>query len=159
MRLHDLAPNPGSRSPRKRKGRGIGSGLGKTAGRGQDGQKSRAGSGIRRGFEGGQMPLFQRLPKRGFKNTFAKKPVSINIFQLNRFEEGTVITPELLHEEGLIKSAPYGVKVLGNGKLEKNLVVRAQGFSSQAREKIESAGGRAEVIGLVRNSKERLENK
>ena len=158
MRLHELGPNPGSRFPRKRKGQGIGTGQGKTAGRGHKGQKSRSGYKQRRGFEGGQMPLFQRLPKRGFKNIFAKKPAAVNVSQLNKFEEGIVVTPELLHKRGLIKSSLHGVKVLGNGSLEKSIVVHAQSFSRQAREKIENAGGRAEVIDLAGNSKERLEN-
>lgn len=158
MRLHELLPSPGSRFPRKRKGRGIASGQGKTAGRGQKGHKARSGYKVRRGFEGGQMPLFQRLPKRGFRNIFAKKPAVINIQQLNVFEEGAIVTPELLIERGLVKSAPHGIKVLGRGNLDKNLVVHAQSFSRQAREKIENAGGRAEVIDLVRNGKKRLEN-
>lgn len=146
MRLHELKPSPGSRTAKKRVGRGIGSGLGKTSGRGQKGQKARSGGGVRRGFEGGQMPLYQRVPKRGFRNIFRKEYSEVNVGALNCFEAGTVVTPELLKERGLIKSLDVGVKILGKGGLEKALIVRAQSFSAQAREKIETAGGRAEVI-------------
>lgn len=146
MPLHELKPAPGSRHTPKRVGRGIGSGLGKTSGRGQKGQKSRSGGGVRRGFEGGQMPLFQRLPKRGFKNIFRQEPAVVNVEALNRFEAGTVVTPELLKEKGLVKSLKNGIKILGQGELEKELTVRANSFSTQAEEKISSAGGKAEVI-------------
>ena len=146
MRLNDLRPPEGARKAPKRKGRGMSSGLGKTAGRGQKGQKSRSGSGIRRGFEGGQMPYFQRLPKRGFTNIFKKQWAIVNIGDLTIFEEGTVITPELLIENGLIRSADYPLKVLGDGELERKLEIRAHKFSDQAKAKIEAAGGKAEVI-------------
>jgi large subunit ribosomal protein L15 len=146
MPLHELKPAHGSRHTIKRVGRGIGSGLGKTSGRGQKGQKSRSGGGTRRGFEGGQMPLFQRLPKRGFKNIFRKESAIINVETLNCFESGTVVTPELLKEKGIIKSIKNGVKILGQGELEMELTVRANSFSAQAEEKIIAAGGKAEVI-------------
>ncbi|GAW90891.1 50S ribosomal protein L15 [Calderihabitans maritimus] len=146
MKLHELKPVPGSRRKRTRKGRGIGSGLGKTAGRGHKGQKARSGGGIRRGFEGGQMPLYRRIPKRGFTNIFKKEIVAINVQELNRFEEGTVVTPELLVETGVIKSIKDGVKILGNGELQKALTVKAHAFSKSAAEKIEAAGGKVEVV-------------
>ncbi|MGM0652057.1 MAG: 50S ribosomal protein L15 [Bacillota bacterium] len=146
MRLHELRPPEGAKKAAKRKGRGIASGLGKTAGRGQKGQLSRSGSGVRRGFEGGQMPYFQRLPKRGFTNIFRKKWNVVNIKDLNSFEEGTVVTPELLYEAGLLKNTSDPLKVLGDGKLDRKLEVKAQRFSKQAQEKIETAGGKAEVI-------------
>lgn len=146
MRLHNLKPSPGSRTSPTRIGRGIGSGKGKTSGRGQKGQKARSGGGVRRGFEGGQMPLFQRLPKRGFHNRFRKEWIEVNVQALNRFEAGTVVTPQLMIETGMIKSLKSGVKVLGKGELEKNLTVKAHSFSAQAREKIETAGGQVEVI-------------
>ncbi|MDW7739612.1 MAG: 50S ribosomal protein L15 [Bacillota bacterium] len=146
MRLHELRPPEGARKAAKRKGRGIASGLGKTAGRGQKGQKSRSGSGIRRGFEGGQMPYFQRLPKRGFTNIFKKKWNIVNIDSLNAFDEGTVITPELLLEKGLLKNLTYPLKILGDGELDRKLEIHAHHFSKQAQAKIEAAGGKAEVI-------------
>jgi large subunit ribosomal protein L15 len=146
MSLHELKPAPGSLHTPKRVGRGIGSGWGKTSGRGQKGQKSRSGGGTRRGFEGGQMPLFQRLPKRGFKNIFRREPEIVNVEDLNCFDEGTVVTPELLQERGIVKSLKNGIKILGQGQLEKKLTVRAGSFSSQATEKISLAGGKAEVI-------------
>lgn len=146
MRLHELSPPEGSRKAAKRKGRGIASGLGKTAGRGQKGQLSRSGSGVRRGFEGGQMPYFQRLPKRGFTNIFKQRWTIINLGALNVFEEGSVVTPELMLEAGLLKNLRDPLKVLGEGSLERKLEVRAHRFSKQAREKIEAAGGKAEVI-------------
>lgn len=146
VKLHELKPVPGSRRKRTRKGRGIGSGLGKTAGRGHKGQKARSGGGIRRGFEGGQMPLYRRIPKRGFTNIFKKEIVAINVQELNRFEEGTVVTPELLVETGVIKSIKDGVKILGNGELQKALTVKAHAFSKSAAEKIEAAGGKVEVV-------------
>ena len=147
MRLHELKPPPGSCTPAKRVGRGIGSGHGKTSGRGQKGQKSRSGSGTRRGFEGGQTPLFQRLPKRGFSNKKFRTAWSIiNVEDLNRFATGTEVTPELLQENGLIRHQNYGIKILGKGDLAKELIVKAHRFSARAVQKIESAGGRAEVI-------------
>lgn len=146
MRLHELKPSPGSRTVPKRVGRGIGSGLGKTAGRGQKGQKARSGASIRRGFEGGQMPLFQRLPKRGFTNIFRREWAEVNVETLNRFMAGTVVTPELLQETGVVKALKSGIKILGEGELEKELTVKAHRFSARAREKIENAGGRVEVI-------------
>ena len=146
MRLHELRPPEGAKKTAKRKGRGIASGLGKTAGRGQKGQLSRSGSGVRRGFEGGQMPYFQRLPKRGFTNIFKKKWNVVNIKDLNAFEEGTVVTSELLLEAGLLKNTSEPLKVLGDGELDRKLEVKAQRFSKQAQEKIETAGGKAEVI-------------
>ena len=149
MKLHDLRPNEGGGSKaKKRLGRGIGSGLGKTSGKGHKGQNARSGGGVRPGFEGGQMPLFRRLPKRGFTNIFAKEYGIINIDDLNVFEEGTEVTPELLFSEGLIKKAKAkdGVKILGNGELNKKLTVKAQQFSKSAVEKIEATGGKVEVI-------------
>ncbi|RJX24028.1 MAG: 50S ribosomal protein L15 [Dethiobacter sp.] len=146
MRLHEVKPSPGSRTAPKRVGRGIGSGLGKTSGRGHKGQKARSGASIRRGFEGGQMPLFQRLPKRGFTNKFRREWAEVNVETLNRFAAGTVVTPELLQDTGIVKALKNGIKILGKGELEKELTVKAHSFSAQAREKIENAGGRAEVI-------------
>jgi len=146
MRLHEVKPAPGSRTVPKRVGRGIGSGLGKTSGRGQKGQKARSGASIRRGFEGGQMPLFQRLPKRGFSNKFRREWAEVNVETLNRFAAGTVVTPELLKDTGIVKSIKNGIKILGKGELQKELTVKAHRFSDQAREKIENAGGRVEVI-------------
>lgn len=149
MKLNDLRPNTGGGSKaRKRLGRGTGSGLGKTSGKGHKGQNARSGGGVRPGFEGGQMPLFRRLPKRGFTNIFEKEYSIVNIEDLNRFEEDAVITPELLISEGLVKKAKskHGVKILGNGDLNVKLTVKAQKFSKTAAEKIESAGGKVEVI-------------
>ncbi len=146
MRLHEIKASPGSRTARKRVGRGIASGQGKTAGRGQKGQKARSGGGVRRGFEGGQMPLFQRLPKRGFTNKFRMEWTVVNVEALNRFEPGTLITPALLEEQGIVKSQKNNIKILGKGEITRDLTVRAQAFSAQAREKIEAAGGRTEVI-------------
>lgn len=146
MKLHEIKPAKGSRTEATRKGRGNGSGLGKTAGRGQDGQNSRSGGGVRLGFEGGQMPLIRRIPKRGFTNVFAKKIISVNVDILNRFEENTEITPELLKVSGVIKKLGDGVKILGGGELEIKLIVKANAFSKSAVEKIEAAGGKAEVI-------------
>jgi len=146
VKLHELRPAPGSRKKPKRKGQGIGSGLGKTAGRGHGGQNSRSGGGVRPGFEGGQMPLQRRMPKRGFYNRFAKKIVAVNLSRLNLFEDGSTVTPETLLAMGVIKKTGDGVKILGNGNLEKSLTVRAQAFSKSAGEKIAAAGGRAEVI-------------
>lgn len=146
MRLHDLRPQKGLRKTAKRKGRGIGSGLGKTAGRGQKGQKARSGYRLRPGFEGGQLPLVRRVPKRGFTNIFGKEWAIVNVETLNRFENQEVITPDVLMEKGIIKSVKDGVKILGRGELEKELVVRAHSFSKTAKQKIEAAGGKAEVI-------------
>ena len=149
MKLNDLKPNAGGGSKaRKRLGRGIGSGLGKTSGKGHKGQNARSGGGVRPGFEGGQMPLFRRMPKRGFTNTFATIYATVNIDDLNRFEENTVVTPELLFEEGVVKKgkAKDGVKILGDGELSVKLTVQAHKFSKTAAEKIEAAGGKVEVI-------------
>ncbi len=146
MKLHELKPNPGSSKNRKRLGRGTATGQGKTAGRGMNGQKSRSGGGVRPGFEGGQMPLYRRLPKRGFTNIFGTQFAEINVEVLNKFEDGAEITPELLKSEGIIKKQLDGVKVLGNGELAKKLTVKAHKFSKSAKEKIEAAGGKAEVI-------------
>ena len=146
MKLQDLRPAEGSKKSRKRVGRGTATGWGKTAGRGQDGQNSRSGGGTRPGFEGGQMPLYRRLPKRGFTNIFAKEYACINVDRLNIFEDGTEITPELLLERRVIRKLHDGVKILGNGNLEKSLTVSATKFSKAAAEKIEAAGGKVEVI-------------
>ena len=146
MKLHELSPAPGSVRDVKRIGRGHGSGNGKTAGKGHKGQKARAGRGIRAGFEGGQMPLHRRIPKRGFNNIFATPYTAINVAILNRFEDGAVVNAEALLNAGIIKKAPYGVKVLGNGKIEKSLTVQVAAFSESAKAKIEAAGGKAEVI-------------
>ena len=146
MKLHELKPAEGSRKPRRRVGRGIGSGMGKTSTRGTKGQFSRTGGGTRPGFEGGQMPLYRRLPKRGFKNTFAKKYAEVNVEQLNCFDNGAVVDPAALIEAGILKNVLDGVRVLGNGELTKSLTVQAQGFTKSAQQKIESAGGKAEVI-------------
>lgn len=148
MKLHELRPNAGGGSKKtKRLGRGTASGQGKTSGRGQKGQNSRSGGGVRPGFEGGQMPLYRRLPKRGFKNIFAKEYAIVNIEELSeRFEDGMEITPALLIEAGVIKKVLDGVKVLGNGELNKKLTVKATKFSKTAVEKIEANGGKVEVI-------------
>lgn len=146
MRLHELKKAEGSTNISKRKGRGQGSGLGKTAGRGHKGQNARSGGGVRLGFEGGQMPLYRRLPKRGFTNIWGTKYTTINVSDLNRFEDGQEVTVELLKEKGIVKQVKDGVKILGNGKLEKKLTVKANKFSKTAVEKIESAGGKAEVL-------------
>ncbi|MCL2322109.1 MAG: 50S ribosomal protein L15 [Oscillospiraceae bacterium] len=146
MKLHELRPPEGSRSRPKRVGRGTGSGIGKTSGRGQKGQKSRSGGGVRPGFEGGQMPLMRRIPKRGFTNIFSKSYTEVNVEKLNDFEDGTVVTEELLKNNGIIGKVQYGIKILGNGDLNKKLTVRASKFSKSAQEKIEAAGGKVEVI-------------
>ncbi|MGM7724602.1 50S ribosomal protein L15 [Metabacillus sp. Hm71] len=146
MKLHELKPAEGSRKTRNRVGRGIGSGNGKTAGKGHKGQNARSGGGVRPGFEGGQTPLFQRLPKRGFTNINRKDYAVVNLDKLNRFEEGTEVTPELLLETGVVSNVKSGVKILGDGQLEKKLTVKANKFSASAKEAIESAGGTAEVI-------------
>ena len=146
MKLHELNAPAGSNRSRKRKGRGTATGQGKTGGRGMNGQKSRSGGGVRLGFEGGQMPLYRRLPKRGFKNIFATEYAIVNVADLNRFDANTEVTPELLVEAGVIKKTLDGVKVLGNGELEKALTVKAAKFSKSAADKIEAAGGKAEVM-------------
>lgn len=146
MELHNLKPAAGARKEATRKGRGIGSGLGKTSGRGHKGQKARSGGGVRPGFEGGQKPLVQRIPKRGFYNKWGKELVEVNVESLNKFDAGTVVTPEVLKEAGIIKSIKDGVKILGNGDLEKTLTVQVNAFSKSAAEKITAAGGKAEVI-------------
>ncbi len=146
MKLCDLKPAPGARPKATRKGRGIGSGLGKTAGKGHKGQKARSGGGVRPGFEGGQMPLQRRIPKRGFTNIFRKEYAIIGLSDLNDFEANTVITPELLWEMGYIKGAVDGVKVLANGEIEKAVTVQVHKCSKAAVEKIEAAGGKVEVM-------------
>ena len=147
MKLHELQPATGSRKVRNRVGRGTSSGNGKTAGRGQKGQNSRSGGGVRSGFEGGQMPLYRRLPKRGFNNVFAKQYAEVNVEQLNRFEDGATVDPVALIEAGILKNVRDGIRILGNGTLEtKNLTVIANGFTKSAEEKITAAGGKVEVI-------------
>ena len=146
MKLHELKAAEGSRKERKRKGRGIGSGNGKTAGKGHKGQNARSGGGVRPGFEGGQTPLFRRLPKRGFTNINRKEYAIVNLDVLNRFEDGTVITPALLVESGIVKNEKAGIKILAKGTVEKKLTVQAHKFSSTAAEAIEAAGGKTEVI-------------
>ena len=145
MKIHELGPNAGAKTTVKRVGRGIGSGLGKTAGKGHKGQKARSGGTIRRGFEGGQTPLMRRIPKRGFNNIFATEYATINVSDLERFEDGTVVNIELLLNEGILRKQLDGLKVLGNGNLTKKLTVEAKKFSASAIEKIEAAGGKTEV--------------
>ena len=146
MKLHELRAVPGATKAPKRKGRGTATGQGKTAGRGMNGQKSRSGGGVRPGFEGGQMPLYRRIPKRGFTNIWGTEYTVLNVEDLNRFDADTVVTQELMKEIGMVKQVKDGIKILGNGTLEKNLTVKAHKFSKTAVEKIESAGGKAEVI-------------
>ena len=148
MKLHQIAPAPNSTPKAKRLGRGLGSGIGKTSGKGTKGQNSRSGGGVRLGFEGGQMPLIRKLPRRGFNNkNFDKVYNVVNVDMLNKLEDGSVVTVELLKEKNIIsKVAPYGLKVLGNGKLEKKLTVKASKFSETAIQKITKAGGKAEVL-------------
>ena len=147
MKLHELAPAAGSTKEVKRIGRGHGSGNGKTAGKGHKGQKARSGGSIRPGFEGGQMPLQRRMPKRGFNNIFAKEFAAVNVSELEkRFEDGAVVDAQALIESGAIKSAKDGIKILGNGELSKKLTVKAAKFTAAAQEKIEKAGGKAEVM-------------
>ena len=146
MKLHELQPAEGSRKVRNRVGRGTSSGNGKTSGRGQKGQKARSGGGVRLGFEGGQTPLFRRLPKRGFTSVNRKEYAVINLDVLNRFEDGTEVTPVALVEAGIVKNEKAGIKVLGNGSLDKKLTVKAAKFSKHAQETIEAAGGSIEVI-------------
>lgn len=146
MQLNELAPAAGARKTRFRVGRGLGSGNGKTSGKGQKGQKSRAGGGVRTGFEGGQMPLYRRLPKRGFKNIFAKVYAEVNVETLNRFEDGATVDAVALVESGILKNVRDGIRILGNGELTKKLTVVANGFTKGAEEKIVAAGGKIEVI-------------
>ncbi|KAB8127647.1 50S ribosomal protein L15 [Gracilibacillus oryzae] len=145
MKLHELKPSQ-AKKKRNRVGRGMSSGNGKTSGRGHKGQKARSGGGVRPGFEGGQMPLFQRLPKRGFTNINRKEYAIVNLETLNNFDEGTEVTPELLLETGTISKVKAGVKILGNGKVEKKLTVKAHKFSASAQEAITAVGGKTEVI-------------
>ncbi|MBQ6401820.1 MAG: 50S ribosomal protein L15 [Firmicutes bacterium] len=146
MKLHELKAVDGATKAPKRKGRGTATGQGKTAGRGMNGQKSRSGGGVRPGFEGGQMPLYRRIPKRGFTNIWGTEYTTLNVSDLNRFEAGTEVTPELLKEMGMAKQVKDGIKILGGGELEKSLTVKAHKFTKTAAEKIEAAGGKAEVI-------------
>ena len=147
MKLHTMHPNEGATKRRKIVGRGVGSGLGKTSGKGHKGQNARSGGGVRQGFEGGQLPLFRRLPKRGFTNAMFKvRYAVINLDDLNKFENDAVVTPEILKEMGLVKKGLDGIKVLGSGILEKKIVVKAHKFSNTAKEQIEKLGGKAEVI-------------
>ncbi len=146
MKLFELKPSEGSTKSRKRLGRGHGSGLGKTSGRGHKGQKARSGGGVRIGFEGGQMPIYRRLPKRGFTNIFAKEYVEVKVSDLNKFDNGATVDAQALKEAGIISKALDGIKVLGNGSLEKKLTVKAAKFTGSAKEKIEAAGGKVEVI-------------
>ncbi|MGN1088815.1 MAG: 50S ribosomal protein L15 [Huintestinicola sp.] len=146
MKLYELSPAEGSTKDVKRIGRGHGSGNGKTAGKGHKGQNARSGGGVRPGFEGGQMPMTRRIPKRGFHNIFATKYSTVNVSDLEMFVDGTVVDTELLKASGLVKKVNDGVKILGNGELSKNLTVKAAAFSASAKEKIEKAGGKAEVM-------------
>ena len=146
MKLYELSPAAGSDKDVKRIGRGHGSGNGKTAGKGHKGQNARSGGGVRPGFEGGQMPMTRRIPKRGFNNIFATKYSVVNVSDLDQFVDGTVVDADLLKASGLIKKTNDGVKILGNGELTKNLTVKAAAFSASAKEKIEKAGGKAEVM-------------
>ena len=146
MNLNELAPVVGSTHVGKRKGRGVGTGNGKTAGRGHKGQKARSGGKVRVGFEGGQMPLARRIPKRGFNNIFAKPLTAVNVGVLNRFEDGAVVDAAALLQAGIIHDCPYGLKVLGNGTVTAKVTVKAAAFSATAKEKIEQAGGKAEVV-------------
>ena len=146
MKIHELTPAPDSNKAVKRIGRGHGSGNGKTAGKGHKGQNARSGGGVRPGFEGGQMPMTRRIPKRGFNNIFATKYSTVNVSDLDKFVDGTVVDAELLAASGLVKNTANGVKILGNGELTKNLTVKASAFSASAKEKIEKAGGKAEVM-------------
>lgn len=145
MKLHELSPAEGSAEKAWRKGRGAGSGNGKTAGKGHKGQNARSGGGVRPGFEGGQIPLYRKLPKRGFNNVFAKNYAVVNVSALEKFEDGTTVDAELLVKEKIIKNVQDGVKVLGDGAITKKLTVKAAVFSASAKEKIEAAGGKAEV--------------
>jgi len=146
MQLHDISPSKGATREGKRKGRGHATGNGKTAGRGHKGQNSRSGGGTRIGFEGGQMPMTRRVPKRGFNNIFAKPLTAINIAALNRFDDGATVGVDELLSSGVLSKCEYGVKIIGNGKLERKLTVKASAFSESAKAKIEAAGGKAEVV-------------
>jgi len=146
MKLHELQPAPGSKKEPKRVGRGIGSGMGKTATRGHKGQWARSGGGVRPGFEGGQNPLYRRLPKRGFTNIHRKEFAIVNLDELNKFAAGTEVTPELLIETGVVKNPKDGIKILGNGEVSVQLTVKANKFSQSAVDKIQAAGGKTEVI-------------
>ncbi len=146
MKLSELSPVAGSTQVAKRKGRGVGTGNGKTAGRGHKGQKARSGGKIRAGFEGGQMPLARRIPKRGFNNIYARPLTEVKLYQLNAFEDGDVVNAEVLLEKGIIAGCKYGLKVLSNGELTKKITVQAAAFSESAKAKIEQAGGKAEVV-------------
>ncbi len=146
MQIQDLSPIPGSTHVDKRKGRGHATGNGKTAGRGHKGQKARSGGGVRIGFEGGQMPLARRIPKRGFNNIFAKPLETVNLSALDKFEDGAVIDAEALLGAGIISKCKYGIKILGNGEITKKFDVKAAAFSETAKQKIEAAGGKAEVV-------------
>lgn len=146
MKIHELSPAPGSTHVAKRKGRGHATGNGKTAGRGNKGQKARSGGGVRVGFEGGQMPLVRRVPKRGFHNIYAKPLEAVNVSALNRFEDGAEVDAKALLDIGILSKCRYGVKILGNGNVTKRLTVKAAAFSETAKEKIEAAGGKAEVV-------------
>ncbi len=146
MNIHELSPSPGSTHVAKRKGRGHATGNGKTAGRGSKGQKARSGGSIRVGFEGGQMPLVRRLPKRGFHNIFARPLETVNVSALNKFEDGAMIDEKALLDAGILSRCRYGVKILGNGNIAKKLTVKATAFSETAKGKIEAAGGKAEVV-------------
>ncbi len=146
MKLHDLSPAPGATKKSKRIGRGHGSGQGKTAGKGHKGQKARAGKGMRPGFEGGQMPLQRRIPKRGFNNIFAKKIAIVNLSSLNKFEDGAVVDAQAIISAGITKKEYDGIKILGNGELTKKLTVRVSAYSDSAKQKIEAVGGKAEVV-------------
>ena len=146
MKLHELSPAPGSAKDAWRKGRGPGSGNGKTAGKGHKGQNARSGGGVRIGFEGGQLPLYRKLPKRGFKNHFAKEYAIINVSDLNKFEDGATVNLETLMNAGVIRKPLCGLKVLGNGEITKKITVEATIFSASAKEKIEAAGGKTEVV-------------
>ncbi len=146
MKLHELSPAPGSAKPAWRKGRGHGSGNGKTAGKGHKGQNARSGGGVRPGFEGGQLPLYRKLPKRGFNNVFSKEYAIVNVEDLNKFEDGATVDMAALLESGMVRKELEGLKVLGNGEVTKKLTVKAKIFSASAKAKIEAAGGKAEVI-------------
>ena len=146
MYINDLSPVAGSTHVDKRKGRGHATGNGKTAGRGHKGQKARSGGGVRIGFEGGQMPLARRIPKRGFHNIFAKPLESVNVSALEKFEDGAVVDAKVLLDAGILSKCTYGVKILGNGEITKKLTVKASAFSESAKAKIEAAGGKAEVV-------------